>query len=200
MRLQERGVTSPGPYVFIWTVGFGTWALIFWSLRHRGGPVTFVERQVAHVWGASMLGCSLLFGVEMLLGLPVLALSPVLALFSGMVFFIKAGILSGSFYFPAAALFLTSGLDGPLAPVRADDLRRRLGGLFPGARPQVPPSPCPCGPIRMAFKKKTCGPRLISTGHCGSLLQTQNTHSDACVTPSGGRDLGLSSKERNDVA
>ncbi len=108
--LQERGVTSPGPYVLIWTVGFGTWALIFWSLRHRGGPVTFVERQVAHVWGASMLGCSLLFGIEMLLGLPVLALSPVLALFSGMVFFIKAGILSGTFYFPAAALFLTAGL------------------------------------------------------------------------------------------
>jgi eukaryotic-like serine/threonine-protein kinase len=108
--LQERGVTAPGPFVLIWTVGFGTWAFIFWSLRHRGGPVTFVERQVAHVWGASMIGCTLLFGIEMMLGLPVLALSPVLALFSGMVFLIKAGILSGSFYFPAAALFLTSGL------------------------------------------------------------------------------------------
>ena len=72
--------------------------------------MTFVERQVAHVWGASMIGCSLLFGIEMLLGLPVLSLSPVLALFSGMVFLIKAGILSGSFYFPAAALFLTAGL------------------------------------------------------------------------------------------
>jgi serine/threonine-protein kinase len=108
--LQGRGVTSPGPYVFIWTVGFGTWALIFWGLRHRAGPVTFVERQIAHVWGGSMLCCSLLFGVEMLLGLPVLALSPVLALISGMVFFIKAGILSGAFYFPAAALFVTAGL------------------------------------------------------------------------------------------
>jgi serine/threonine-protein kinase len=108
--LQERGVTSPQPYVLIWTVGFGTWALIFWSLRHRGGPVTFVERQIAHVWGASMLGCSSLFAVEMLLGLPVLSLSPMLALISGMVFFIKAGILSGAFYFPAAALFLTAGL------------------------------------------------------------------------------------------
>lgn len=72
--------------------------------------MTFVERQIAHVWGASMIGCSLLYAVEMLMGLPVLRLSPVLALFSGMVFFVKAGILSGSFYVPAAALFLTSGL------------------------------------------------------------------------------------------
>jgi hypothetical protein len=45
-----------------------------------------------------------------MLGLPVLALSPVLTLFSGMVFVIKAGILSGSFYFPAVALFVTAGL------------------------------------------------------------------------------------------
>ena len=50
--LQERGVKSPGPYLLIWTVGFSTWAAIFWWLRHRGGPVTFVERQIAHVWGA----------------------------------------------------------------------------------------------------------------------------------------------------
>ena len=108
--LQERGVSSPGPYVLIWTVGFTTWAAIFWWLRHRGGPVTFVERQIAHVWGASTIGCSSLFVIEMLLGLPVLSLSPVLAVFSGMVFLIKAGILSGLFYIPAVALFLTSGI------------------------------------------------------------------------------------------
>ncbi len=81
--LQERGVRSPGPYLLIWTVGFSTWAAIFWWLRHRGGPVTFVERQIAHVWGASMIGCSLLFVIEILLGLPVLSLSPVLAVLSG---------------------------------------------------------------------------------------------------------------------
>jgi serine/threonine-protein kinase len=108
--LQWRGVTSHGPYVLIWTVGLGTWALIFWSLRRRAGPVTFVERQIAHLWASSMIGCSLLFGVEILLGLPVLALSPVLALFSGMVFLGKAGILSGALYIPSAALFLTAGL------------------------------------------------------------------------------------------
>jgi eukaryotic-like serine/threonine-protein kinase len=108
--LQEQGVKSPGPYLLIWTVGFSTWAIIFWWLRHRGGPVTFVERQIAHVWGASMIGCSLLFVIEILLGLPVLSLSPVLAVFAGMVFLIKAGILSGMFYIPAAGMFLTAGL------------------------------------------------------------------------------------------
>ena len=107
---QERGVTSPGPYLLIWTVGFSAWAAIFWWLRHRGGPVTFVERQIAHVWGASMVGCSLLFIIEMLLGMPVLSLSPVLAVLGGMVFFVKAGILSGMFYIPAGVMFLTAGL------------------------------------------------------------------------------------------
>ena len=105
--LQEQGVSSPGPYLLIWTVGFTTWAAIFWWLRHRGGPVTFVERQIAHVWGASTIGCSSLYLIEMLMGLPVLSLSPVLAIFSGMVFLIKGGILSGFFYIPSAALFLT---------------------------------------------------------------------------------------------
>jgi predicted Ser/Thr protein kinase len=108
--LQERGIQSPGPYLLIWVVGFGAWAAIFWWLRHRGGPVTFVERQIAHVWGASMVGCSLLFIIEILLGMPVLSLSPVLAILAGMVFLIKAGILSGMFYIPAAAMFLTAGL------------------------------------------------------------------------------------------
>jgi len=35
-------------------------------------------------------------------------LSPVLALFAGLVFFVKAGILSGAFYIQAAALFATA--------------------------------------------------------------------------------------------
>jgi hypothetical protein len=108
--LQEKGLRSPAPYVLIWTVGFGAWAGIFWWLRHRGGPVTFVERQIAHVWGASTIGCSLLYLIEMLLGMPVLTLAPVLAVFSGMVFLIKAGILSGSFYIPAVALFFTAAI------------------------------------------------------------------------------------------
>lgn len=102
------GMNSPGPYFGLWTLGLGTWVIIFWRLRHRSGPITFVERQIAHVWGGSVISCTLLFIVEIILGLKVLTLSPVLALCSGMVFLSKAGILSGSFYIQATALFLTS--------------------------------------------------------------------------------------------
>src|SRR5262249_21740696 len=63
-----------------------------------------------HVWAASTLGSVSLFGVEMLLGLPVLTLSPVLAVLAGMVFLVKAGMLSGWFYLAAAACFVTAAL------------------------------------------------------------------------------------------
>jgi serine/threonine-protein kinase len=108
--LYLRHVQSVYPYLGLWVVGLGTWAAIFWALRRRGGPVTFVERQIAHVWMASTLGSVSLFGIERLLGLDVLALSPVLAVMGGMVFLVKAGMLSGSFYISAAACFVTAGL------------------------------------------------------------------------------------------
>jgi serine/threonine-protein kinase len=95
-------------YIALWTIGLGTWAAVFWWLRRRVGPVTFVERQIAHVWAGSMIAIGLLFFVEILLDLPVLTLSPVLPLIAGMIFMVKAGILSGSFYFQAVALFLTT--------------------------------------------------------------------------------------------
>lgn len=103
--LQWRGENSREPYIGLWVVGLGAWAGIFWSLRRRAGPITFVERQIAHVWGASMIASCLLFVVETLLGMQVLTLSPVLPLVGAMVFVIKAGILSGTFYFQAAANF-----------------------------------------------------------------------------------------------
>ncbi|WP_417847665.1 serine/threonine-protein kinase [Thalassoglobus sp.] len=106
--LKHQGVTSRLPYVGLWTVGLGTWALIFWNLRRRSGPVTFVERQIAHVWAASMTCSTGLFAVEALLNLPVLTLSPVLALIAAAVFVVKAGILSGEFYVYAIILFLTA--------------------------------------------------------------------------------------------
>jgi serine/threonine-protein kinase len=108
--LYLERVSSVWPYLAIWTLGLGTWASIFWAMRRRAGPVTFVERQIAHIWMASTLGSISLFGVEVLLGLPVLSLSPVLAILAGMVFLIKAGMLSGSFYFSAAACFATAVL------------------------------------------------------------------------------------------
>jgi len=92
-------------YIAIWTVISGAWAACFWYLRRRMGPVTFVERQIAHVWGAGMIGVSLLFPVEYYLDLPPLTLSPLLAIISGMIFLIKGGILTGWFYIQALALF-----------------------------------------------------------------------------------------------
>ncbi|MBX3439073.1 MAG: serine/threonine protein kinase, partial [Planctomycetaceae bacterium] len=105
--LQRAGYTSRLLFLSVWTVGLGTWAAMFWNLRHRAGPVTFVERQIAHVWAASMACSVLLYGVEYLLKLPPLSLSPVLALIAGAVFVVKAGILSGEFYIPAVVLFAT---------------------------------------------------------------------------------------------
>ncbi|MCA8998029.1 MAG: serine/threonine protein kinase [Planctomycetaceae bacterium] len=105
--IKSQGVESRLPYFLLWTVGLGTWALIFWNLRRRSGPVTFVERQIAHVWAASMACSTGLFAVEGLLGLPVLTLSPVLALIAAGVFVAKAGILSGEFYLSSVVLYLT---------------------------------------------------------------------------------------------
>jgi serine/threonine-protein kinase len=105
---QWSGIQSRTPYIGLWTAGLSIWAATFWNLRRRSGPITFVERQIAHIWAGSVIASCLLFGVEALLGLPVLTLSPVLGLVSGMVFLAKAGILSGSFYVQAAALFATA--------------------------------------------------------------------------------------------
>jgi len=102
------GTQNRWTYFLLWTAVGGAWAGNFWALRRRMGPVTFVERQVAHVWAASMAGIALMFPLEYLLGLEVLYLTPVVALMSGMVFLVKAGILTGTFYIQAAVLFATA--------------------------------------------------------------------------------------------
>ena len=107
--LYLLGVESRWYYFGLWTAGLGAWAIVFWALRRRMGPVLFVERQIAHVWAASMAGIALLFPIEAWLGLDVLKLSPVVGVIAGMAFLIKAGILSGRFYVQAVVLFLTSG-------------------------------------------------------------------------------------------
>jgi len=96
------------PYVAMWTLGVGIWAIVFWMIRRRMGPVTFVERQMAHVWASAMALVIFLFPLEYALGLDVLQLAPVLALIAGMVFLVKAGILSGQFYVHSAVMFLTA--------------------------------------------------------------------------------------------
>jgi serine/threonine-protein kinase len=102
------GVHSHAPYVALWSIGLVAWGTFFLHWRRRGGPVTFVERQIAHAWAAGVIASIGNFVVEVLLGLPALMLSPLLAIFAGMVFVVKAGTLSGWFYYAAAASFLTA--------------------------------------------------------------------------------------------
>jgi serine/threonine-protein kinase len=107
-QLEFLGITNRFAYMGVWTVGLGAWAAVFWKLRQRMGPVTFIERQIAHIWGASMIAIGMLFPIEWLLGLDVLFLSPLLGVISAMVFVVKAGMLTGVFYFQAVALLLAS--------------------------------------------------------------------------------------------
>jgi serine/threonine-protein kinase len=106
--LELYEVQNRFAYATLWIVGLGTWAAVFWVLRRRMGPVTFVERQIAHVWAASMLGIAMLFPLEWWLGLAPLKLSPILGILAAMVFLVKAGMFSGAFYIQAAALSLTA--------------------------------------------------------------------------------------------
>jgi serine/threonine-protein kinase len=108
MRLQN--VDSRLAYAGVWTLGLSMWAAVFWALRRRQGPVTFVERQIAHVWGSSMLGITMLFPLEWWLGLPVLALAPLVSVHLAIVFLLKGAILSGVFYGQCVALLITAVL------------------------------------------------------------------------------------------
>jgi serine/threonine-protein kinase len=126
--LHAFGFDDRWYYITLWTLGLWVWAGVFWWLRRRMGPVTFVERQIAHVWAASMVAIGLLFFVETALDLPVLKLSPVLALIAGMVFVVKAGILTGTFYIAATALFCCA-----FAMTRFPDFAHMIFGLVAAA-------------------------------------------------------------------
>jgi serine/threonine protein kinase len=106
--MHWRGIENRASYAGLWTIGLGTWAFVFWFLRHRMGPVTFVERQIAHVWGASLVAIAMLTPLESLLQLKPLKLSPMLPIIGSMVFLVKAGILSGQFYIQAVLMLMTS--------------------------------------------------------------------------------------------
>jgi serine/threonine-protein kinase len=136
--LLLTGVKSRWVYPGLWVVLLGIWAACFWSLRRRAGPITFVERQIAHTWAGSMIASTGLYVVEWALGLDVLSLSPVLGLISGKVFLVKAAILSGRFYIQAVAMFLTGIVMAlmPLWPI--PDLRITLFGIVSGLSFFVP--------------------------------------------------------------
>lgn len=126
---QWRRMESRLPYLGLWILGLGAWALVFWTLRRKAGPITFVERQIAHIWGASMFASSLLFAVETLLGMPVLNLSPVLPLIGATVFMVKAGTLSGQFYLQAIALFTTALVMAEIRQAGLPDLGLTIYGV-----------------------------------------------------------------------
>jgi eukaryotic-like serine/threonine-protein kinase len=103
--LQQGGVTNRLVYMSLWSAGVMLWGGIFWHMRRRIGPVTFVERQIAHVWAAGVSGTFGVLVLEWLLDRPVLEFAPIIGVLAGMVFLCKAGILSGMFYFAVAGLF-----------------------------------------------------------------------------------------------
>ena len=130
--MHYSGIESRWPYATMWSFGTTGWAFIFWELRRRSGPITFVERQIAHVWAGSVGSSMFLYGLEWILNLPVLTLSPVLPLTAGNVFFAKAGILSGKFYIQGVALYLTSILMAIMQLHPATDFGLSLLGIVLG--------------------------------------------------------------------
>jgi serine/threonine-protein kinase len=107
-QMALAGITERSIYIAVWVIGLSAWAAVFWKLRQRMGPVTFIERQVAHVWGASLIATALLFPLEWWIGLEPLRLAPMLGVITAMVFLIKAGMLSGAFYIQTVLLLATS--------------------------------------------------------------------------------------------
>ncbi len=130
---QFLRITDRLPYLSLWVLGLGLWAGIFWTLRRRSGPITFVERQIAHVWGAAMISAILLFALERLLDLPVLSLSPVLGLLASSVFVAKAGILSGTFYIQGVAMLAVSLVMAMMRTPGQPDLGLTVYGLATAA-------------------------------------------------------------------
>lgn len=108
LKPENFGVNSHLAYLILWGAGLITWGAIFWRLRRRGGPVLFVERQIAHAWAGGTIASIGLFLIEVLKGYPSLSLSPVLPVVAGMVFLFKAGTLSGQFYPWVGAYFGTA--------------------------------------------------------------------------------------------
>ncbi len=102
------GVENRVVYWLFWMAGFGTWAVVFWYMRRRSGPVMFVERQLAHLWLGSIISIGAMFPFEWWLDLPVMTLAPLLAVVAGSVFLVKASMLAGAFYVAAAILYATA--------------------------------------------------------------------------------------------
>jgi serine/threonine-protein kinase len=124
--LACHAVENPLWYLLLWGGGLIVWATVFWHLRKRAGPVLFIERQVAHVWGSAIIATIGVFVIEYLLHMPVLSLAPMLAVLAGITFTVKASMLSGTFYIAAVAEFLSA------VPMALPPLHRQYGVLLFG--------------------------------------------------------------------
>jgi eukaryotic-like serine/threonine-protein kinase len=129
---QLAGETRRWPYVTMWVLGLGLWAAIFWNLRHRAGPITAVERQIAHLWGGCMLASIALFAVESIMNRPVLEMSPVLGVVAGIMFLVKAGMLSGSFYVHSIVMFSVAGVMAAIQHSNLPNFSLTLYGVVAG--------------------------------------------------------------------
>ena len=134
MSLKQTGVTARGPYFLVFTLGLGLWAAAFWEVRRRMGPIAFVERQLAHIWAAGVISINTLLAAEWAYGLPPLTLAPLFGLTNGMLFIIKAGVLSGEFYAYGVLTILTviPGILYPRIALPLFALVSALGFVVPG--------------------------------------------------------------------
>jgi eukaryotic-like serine/threonine-protein kinase len=124
-------------YLLVWSISLVAWGAFFWHWRKRGGPVTFVERQLAHAWAAGVVASIGTFFVEAMLRLDVLTLTPVLTVAAGMVFLFEAGMLSGEFYlyaglaFAMAVAMVGCGIGPPWSPLLLG-IASAVGFFVPG--------------------------------------------------------------------
>ncbi len=133
--MHYAGIRDHWPYMCLWCIGLVAWGAFFWNMRRRGGPVTFVERQIAHAWAAGVIASIGIFTAEVMLHRPVLELTPILSLAAGMVFLVKAGTLSGWFYIAAGLCFLgaipMALLGPPISPLLFGTISA-IGFFVPG--------------------------------------------------------------------
>src|SRR5207244_3838352 len=93
--MHEVGVRDHWPFMALWSIGLIAWGIIFWNLRRRGGPVTFVERQIAHAWGAGVTASRGICLVEWMVGYNVLVVRRIWSSAAGMLCVVGAGTWSG---------------------------------------------------------------------------------------------------------
>lgn len=134
--LDITGRGSHTAYLVLWGVGLVLWGAWFWSMRRAGGPVRFVERQVAHAWAAGVCASVGMFILEVLMDQKPLTFSPLLAVAAGMVFVVMAGVLTGVFYVAAAAMFVIAVImtQIPRYGVLLFGLGTAAGFFFPGLK------------------------------------------------------------------